>query len=71
MHCVTLTFSEGKFGWLYIPYINRFLMLYGTPCNIQKDESILKYVHNQGFKNFEIYDICPQNAFIKFHKKGL
>ena len=30
---------------------------------------ILKSDYNHGFKNLKIYNICPQNAFIKFHKR--
>ena len=33
-----------------------------------KDDRILKNDYNHGFKKFKIYNICPQNAFIKFHK---
>ena len=44
------------------------LRWYGTPCNIFKDDRILKNGYNHGFKNFKIFIICPQNAFIKFHK---
>ena len=50
-----------------IPFL--LLRWYGTPCNIFKDDRILKNDCNHGFKNFKIYYICPQNAFIKFHKK--
>ena len=45
------------------------LRWYGTPCNIFKDDRILKNDYNYGFKNFKIYNICPKNAFIKFHKR--
>ena len=45
------------------------LRWYGTPCNIFKDERILKNDYNHGYKNLPIYNICPQNAFIKFHKR--
>ena len=45
------------------------LRWYGTPCNIFKDDRILKYDNNHGFKNFKIYNIRPKNAFIKFHKR--
>ena len=45
------------------------LRWYGTPCNIFKDDRILKNDYNLSFKNFKIYNICPQNAFIKFHKR--
>ena len=48
--------------------LRRRTITYGTPCNIYKDERILNYEYNQGFKNFKIYYICPQNTFIKFHK---
>ena len=41
----------------------------GTPCNIYKDDRILKNDYNHRFKNFKIYNICPQNTFIKFHKR--
>ena len=44
-------------------------MWYGTPYNIYKDEKILKYYYNHGFKNFKIYNIRPKNAFIKTHKR--
>ena len=29
------------------------LRWYGTPCNIFKDDRVLKYDYNQGFKNFK------------------
>ena len=45
------------------------LRWYGTPCNIFKDDRILKNDYNRGSKNFKIYNNCPQNAFIKFHKR--
>ena len=45
------------------------LRWYGTPCNIFKDDRILKNNYNHGFKNFKIYNICPKNPFIKFHKR--
>ena len=45
------------------------LRFYGTPCNIFKDYRILKNNYNHGFKNFKIYNICPKNPFIKFHKR--
>ena len=32
-------------------------------------EMILNYDYNHGFKTFEIYNICPQSAFIKFYKR--
>ena len=32
-----------------------------------KDNRILKYDYNHGFKNFKIYKICPKYAFIKIH----
>ena len=44
------------------------LRWYGTPCNIFKDDQILKNDYNHGFKNFKIYNIYSKNAFIKFHK---
>ena len=44
------------------------LRWYGTPCNIFKDDRILKNDYNHCFKNFKIYNICPKNAFIKFHR---
>ena len=34
----------------------------------KKDEKILRYDYNHGFKFFKIYNIFPQNAFIKSHK---
>ena len=37
-----------------------FLRWYGTPCNIFKDDRILKNYYNHGFKNFKIYNICPR-----------
>ena len=46
-----------------------FLRWYGTPCNIFKDERILKYDYVHGFKNLKIYSICPKNAFLKFYSK--
>ena len=46
-----------------------WLRLYGTPCNIFKDDRIIKHDYNHGFKIFIIYNICPQNAFIKFHRE--
>ena len=42
-------------------------MWYWAPCNIYKDERILKYDCNNSFENFK-------NAFIEFHnrdKRGL
>ena len=45
------------------------LRWYGTTCNIFKDDRILKNNYNHGFKNFKIYNICPKNPFIKFHKE--
>ena len=53
-------------------YVNLFPLIalkitlrwYGIPCNIYKDERILNY----DFKIFKIYNISPQNAFIKYHK---
>ena len=39
---------------------------YGTPCNIYKDESILKSDNNHSFKKFRIDYICPTNAHKKF-----
>ena len=29
----------------------------------------LKNYYKHGFKYFKIYNICPKNAFIKFHKR--
>ena len=46
-----------------------FKVVYGTPCNIFKDDRILKHDYNHGFKNFKICKICPKIAFIKFHKR--
>ena len=46
-----------------------FLRWYETPCNIFKDERILKYDYVHGFKNLKIYSICPKNAFLKFYSK--
>ena len=67
---ITLTFDLKI--WFHItahtlPIIS--LRWYGTPCNIFKDDRILKNDHNHGFKYFKIYNICPKNAFIKFHKR--
>ena len=45
------------------------LRWYGTPCNIFKDDRILKNDKNHGFKNFKIYNILPQNVFKKSHKR--
>ena len=47
------------------------LRWYGTPCNIYKDERILKYHYNHGFKDFNILNnkSCTQNALIKTNKK--
>ena len=53
---------KGKF-FLCILCILKWLWWYGTPCNIHKDEIILKYDHNHFFKN-----IFPKTAFIKFYK---
>ena len=36
------------------------LRWYGTPCNILKDDRILKNNYNHGFKNFKIY--MPQKC---------
>ena len=47
------------------------LRWYGTPYNIYKDERNLKSDCNHGFQNFKIYNICPQNAFVKFNEKEL
>ena len=41
----------------------------GTPCNIYKDERILNYDYNRGFKNFKIKTIFQQNAIIKLYKR--
>ena len=49
--------------------VNLLLRWYETPCNIFKDNRILKKNYNHGFKNFKIYNICPKNAFIKFPKR--
>ena len=50
---------------------NNFLLRwYGTPCNIFKDNRILKNDYKHGFKNFKICNICPKNSFIKFHKRN-
>ena len=40
-----------------------------TIDNINKDDRILKTDNNHGFKNFKIYNSCPQNIFIKFNTK--
>ena len=45
--------------------IEHCLRWYGTPCNIFKDDRILKYDYNHGFKNFKIYNICPQKCIYK------
>ena len=37
--------------------------------NIFKDDSILKNDYNHGFKIFKIYNMCPKNAFVKFHRR--
>ena len=42
------------------------LRWYGTPCNIFKDDRILKNDYNHGFKIFKI-NICPQYAY-KYYK---
>ena len=42
---------------------------YGTPWNIYEDDRILNYDYNHGFKNFKIYNIYPNNASIRFHKR--
>ena len=44
-------------------------MWYGTPCNIYKDEMILKYDYNNGSENFKIYNTCPKNALKNFYKR--
>ena len=44
-------------------------MWYLTPCNIFKDDRILKNNYNRSFKNFKIYNFCPKNPFIKFHQR--
>ena len=47
---------------------------YGTPCNIlhnnYKDDRILINDDTNGFKNFKIDNIWPQNEQIKFHKRN-
>ena len=48
---------------------NTYLRWYGPPCNIFMDNRILKNDYNNGFKYFKFYNICPKNAFIKFHKR--
>ena len=45
-----------------------YIHWYETPCNVYKDERILKSDYNQGLKNFKIYNIFPQNALIQFDK---
>ena len=42
--------------------------MYGTPRNIYKDERILRYDNNHGFKIFKIYNIFPKIAFKNFYK---
>ena len=42
-----------------------YLMWNGTPCNIFKDERILKNDYNYGFKIFKIYNICPKKCIYK------
>ena len=44
------------------------LRWYGTPCNIFKDDMIIKKMITTTVLN--IYNMCPQNAFIKFQKRG-
>ena len=56
-----------RLPFVYVPPF--CLRWYGTPCNIFKDNRILKKNYNHGFKNFKIYNICPKNPFIKFHKR--
>ena len=41
----------------------RRTIAYGTPCNIYKDERILKYEYSHGFKNFKIYYISPKYIY--------
>ena len=45
------------------------LRWYGTPCNIYKDERILKYDYNHTFKTFKSITFAQKIAFIKFHKR--
>ena len=45
------------------------LRLYGTLCNINKDERILNYDYNHGLKKFNIKTIFPQKASLKFYKR--
>lgn len=42
------------------------LRWYGKPCNIYKDERILKYGYIQ--PQFNLSHFAPNNALIKFHK---
>ena len=63
-------YNENNLPFRYeIKNILILLRWYGTSCDIFKDDRILKIDYNNGFKNFKIYNICPQNAFLKFHKR--
>ena len=57
-----------KWEFVCILCILKWLNWCGEPCDIHKDERILKYDHNHFLKSFNIYNIFPKNAFIKFHK---
>ena len=63
--CVYTEYRINNLKWefLCILSILKWLKWCGTPCNIHKDERILKYDHNHFIKN-----IFPQNAIIKFYK---
>ena len=79
-HCTKFGYYQTKesldmehitYGQFNCKEINELTSLrwYGTPCNIFMDERVLKYDYDQGFKNVKIYNICPKNAFTKYHKK--
>ena len=68
LYSKTLLRSLCKF--LHALQVLKVLRWYGTPCNIFKDNRILKNDYKHGFKNFKICNICPKNSFIKYHKRN-
>ena len=57
-------------NWVFKLLINSctFKVVWDTSPYLQ-GWKILKYDYDQGFKNFKIYYISPENIFIKFHKR--
>ena len=45
------------------------LMYIGHLAIFKRMKVFLNMITTKVFKDFEIYDICPQNAFIEFHKR--